>query len=168
MFLEASFLKVKYARTHTLKTLASFIAVKRWIWAVRPHIFLMACLHTHRADTALALQLVVTSSHTTSHFLVSPRNCQKGLRLTWGGVCFFFFFFSCPPSQCLGTSGWRWSRRQGERWRSGLWFDRVGLGVGFSATNGMVVSLIWLVWYKKGEEFNDLKWVGNGTSSLTR
>lgn len=142
MFLEASFLKVKYARTHTLKTLASSTAVKRWIWAVHPpYIFLMACLHTHRADAALALQLVVTSSHTTSHFLVSPRNCQKGLSLTWGGVWefFFFSFFSCLPSQCLGTSGWRWSRRQGERWRSGLWFDRVGLGVGFSATNGMVV-----------------------------
>lgn len=101
MFLEASFLKVKYARTHTLKTLASFIAVKWWIWAVRPHIFLMACLHTHRADTALALQLVVTSSHTTSHFLVSPRNCQKGLRLTWGGVCVFFFFLLLPTLSML-------------------------------------------------------------------
>lgn len=100
MFLEASFLKVKYARTHTLKTLASSTAVKRWIWAVHPpYIFLMACLHTHRADAALALQLVVTSSHTTSHFLVSPRNCQKGLSLTWGGVWeFFFFFFLLLPT----------------------------------------------------------------------
>lgn len=102
MFLEASFLKVKYARTHTLKTLASSTAVKWWIWAVHPpYIFLTACLHTHRADATLALQLVATSSHTTSHFLVSPRNCQKGLSLTWGGVWEFFFFLLLPTLSML-------------------------------------------------------------------
>lgn len=141
MFLEASFLKVKYARTHTLKTLASSTAVKRWIWAVHPpYIFLMACLHTHRADAALALQLVATSSHTTSHFLVSPRNCQKGLSPS-GGVWEFFFFSSLAyplNAQALQGEGEAEDREKGEEVGCGL----IELVLGWVS----VLPMAWQLW----------------------
>lgn len=50
MFLEASFLKAKYARTHTFKMLASSVILKQWIWAVQSSL-LPVCILTELTPT---------------------------------------------------------------------------------------------------------------------